>query len=42
MDNLQDGDLRRYPISPVAVAAVLIRKDDKVLLIRNLVSKHLL
>ena len=35
MDGLPSEDPRRYPVSPVVVAAVLVRKDDKVLLAKR-------
>lgn len=35
MDGLPPGDARRYPGSPVVIAAVLVRKDDKVLLAKR-------
>ena len=35
MDGLPSGDPRKYPTSPVVVAAVLVRKDDKVLLAKR-------
>ena len=35
MDGLPYDDPRRYPTSPVLVAAVLVRKDDKVLLAKR-------
>ena len=35
MDGLPHGDPRRYPSSPVVVAAVLVRKNDKVLLVKR-------
>lgn len=35
MDGLPHGGPRRYPISPVVVAAVLVRKNDKVLMVNR-------
>lgn len=35
MDGLPPGDPRRYPTSPVVIAAVLVRKDDRVLLVKR-------
>ncbi len=35
MDGLPPGDSRRYPKSPVAIAAVLVRRGDKVLLAKR-------
>jgi 8-oxo-dGTP diphosphatase len=35
MDGLPTGDPRRYPQSPVLIAAVLVRRDNKVLLIKR-------
>ena len=35
MDSLPSGDPRKYPTSPVVVAAVLVRRDDKVLLAKR-------
>jgi 8-oxo-dGTP diphosphatase len=35
MDGLPPGDSRRYPKSPVVIAAVLVRKDDRVLLAKR-------
>jgi 8-oxo-dGTP diphosphatase len=35
MDGLPPGDPRRYPKSPVVIAAVIVRKGDKILLAKR-------
>ncbi len=35
MDGLPPGDTRRYPKSPVLIAAVVVRKDGKILLAKR-------